>query len=71
MKPHRLFDFLIAECDLKTDAALAEALGITKPDVCRIRSGVYEMSARVMLIIHKKTGMSIEDIEEMVGFEIK
>jgi DNA-binding transcriptional regulator YdaS (Cro superfamily) len=69
--PHTLFDFLIKECPLKNDAALAKALGISPADVSKIRKGITKISARVMILVHKKTGMSIEDIEEMVGFKIE
>jgi plasmid maintenance system antidote protein VapI len=69
--PHTLFDFLIKECALKNDAALAKALGITPIDVSKIRKGINKVSARVMIIVHKKTGITIEDIEEMVGFKIE
>ena len=70
-KPHQLFDFLIKEYSLKNDAALSVAIGITKVDVSKIRSGVNQLSARVMVLIHKKTGMSFEDMEEMAGFKIE
>jgi DNA-binding transcriptional regulator YdaS (Cro superfamily) len=56
---------------LKNDAALAKALGITPIDVSKIRKGINKVSARVMIIVHKKTGITIEDIEEMVGFKIE
>ena len=70
-KPHQLFDFLIKEYSLKNDRALCQAIGVTPIDVSKIRSGVNNISARVIILVHKKTGMSIEDIEEMVGFKIE
>lgn len=70
-KPYPLFDFLIQEYSLKNDRALCSAIGITPIDVSKIRSGVNKLSPRVMILVHKKTGMSIEDIEEMVGVKIE
>lgn len=70
-KPHQLFDFLIKEYSLKNDRALCKAIGIKPVDASKIRAGVNKLSARVMVLIHKKTGMSFEDMEEMAGFKIE
>lgn len=73
MKPHRLFDFLKKEYKLNTDARLSEVLDVPPPVISRIRSGRgggknrYEVSARMIINIYKKTGMSIEDIESFLG----
>lgn len=73
MKPHRLFDFLKKEYKLNTDAHLAEVLDVAPPVISRIRSGRgngiknYQVSARMIINIYKKTGMSIEDIESFLG----
>lgn len=64
---HTLLDFLKDEYKLKSDRALCEALGVTPPVISRIRSGKCGVSAEIMIIIHKKTGMSIEDIENMIN----
>lgn len=64
---HTLLDFLKKEYSLKSDRALCDALGVTPPVVSRIRSGRCNVSAEIMIIIHKKTGMSIEDIEQMIN----
>jgi DNA-binding transcriptional regulator YdaS (Cro superfamily) len=64
---HPLFDFLMREYQLKNDAALGRALGLSAPSVSKIRAGVQKVSAELKITIHKKTGMSIEDIEEMLG----
>jgi len=75
--PHPLFDFLIKEYSLKNDAALARALKISPIDISKIRKYAdskdkrYRVSARIMIIVHKRSGMSIEDIEEMVGYNIE
>lgn len=64
--PHKLFDFLIKECDLRNDASLAKALDITAPSVSRMRSGKTKVTAGIILRIHKTTGLSVETIESML-----
>lgn len=64
---HPLLDFLKQEYELKSDRALCEALGVTPPVISRIRSKKCGVSAEIMIIIHKKTGMSIEDIEQLIN----
>lgn len=64
---HPLLDFLKKEYELKSDRALCDALGVTPPVISRIRNGKSNVSAEMIIIIHKKTGMSIEDIEQLIG----
>ena len=64
---HALLDFLRKEYQLKSDRALCAALGVTAPVISRIRAGKSQVSAEVIIIIHKKTGMSIEDIEQLIN----
>ena len=66
LTPHPLFDFLIEECELSSDAALARALGVTAPTVSRMRRGTYKVTAEIILRIHKTTGLSVETIESMI-----
>jgi len=66
LTPHKLFDFLIEECELKNDAGLAKALGVAAPTVSRMRSGQYKVTADIILCIHKSTGLSVETIESML-----
>jgi hypothetical protein len=64
---HPLLDFLKKEYELKSDRALCDALGVTPPVISRIRARRCGVSAEIMIIIHKKTGMSIEDIEQLIN----
>lgn len=64
---HPLFDFLKKENQLKSDGALARALGLKAPTISKIRARKSSVSAEVKIIIHKKTGMSIADIEAFLG----
>ena len=63
---HPLLDFLKREYELKSDRALCDALGVTPPVISRIRARKCKVSAELIIVIHKKTGMSIEDIEELI-----
>jgi len=67
MTPHKLFDFLIKECGLRSDSSLANALDIAPPSVSRMRNGKSKVTAEVILRIHKTTGLSVESIESMLG----
>ena len=60
---HALLDFLIKEYRLKNDAALSRALGVKPPALSKMRSRAMGISGDMKILIHKKTGMSIEDIE--------
>lgn len=63
---HALLDFLIKEYGLKNDAALSRALGVKPPALSKIRARVMGVSGDMKILIHKKTGMSIEDIESFL-----
>jgi plasmid maintenance system antidote protein VapI len=63
---HPLLDFLKREYELRSDRALCDALGVTPPVISRIRARRCKVSAELIIIIHKKTGMSIEDIEDLI-----
>lgn len=66
LKPHTLLDFLKKEYNLTSDGQLCKALGVTAPTISKIRARSNTVSASVIIIVHKKTGMAIEDIEEML-----
>jgi plasmid maintenance system antidote protein VapI len=66
-RKHPLLDFLKKENQFNSDGALARALGLKAPTISKIRAGKSNVSAEVKLIVHKKTGMSIADIEALLG----
>lgn len=53
---------ITADFNLKNDAALAQFLGVTPPQISRIRHGKYNVSSDMILRIYDKTGWSIEKI---------
>lgn len=63
---HPLLDFLKRENDIKSDHELSKALGINRTYLSKIRHG-RPLSAKMKILIHKSTGMSIEDIEGFLG----
>lgn len=63
IKPHALLDFLKTQYEFKSDGQLCRALGVSAPTLSKIRAGKQNISAAIIITIHKKTGMSIEDIE--------
>jgi plasmid maintenance system antidote protein VapI len=65
-KPHDLFDFLMRESDLESDAALARALGVPPPTISKIRNGKSNLSAEIILKIHRLTGLSVDTIDRML-----
>jgi hypothetical protein len=63
---HALLDFLIKEYGLKNDAALSRALGVSPSAISKIRSRAMGVSGDIKILIYKKTGLSIEDIESFL-----
>ena len=64
---HPLLNFLKKEYKLKNDAALAKALCVKPPTISKLHANRQVLSAEMKIIIHKKTGMSIADIESFLG----
>ena len=58
----RLFWFLMTKYDLKNDVELAEFIGTIPSQISMIRNDKLGMSARLVLMIYDKTGMSVDDI---------
>lgn len=65
---HTLFDHLLEKYELKNDARLYEFLDkkISRPDISKLRHHRKKMGALHILVIHKKTGMPVAEIEEML-----
>lgn len=63
--PHRLFDYLKARFNLKSDRALADAIDSTPPQISKARSGTngYAVSDDLILKIHESTDISIKKIK--------
>jgi hypothetical protein len=64
-----LFDHLMEKYELKNDARLHEFLEkkISNPDIRMYRHSKKKMGARHILVIHKKTDMSVAEIEALLA----
>lgn len=69
IRTHRLLDTIIAEFDLKNDAALAKFLDISPPSVSKIRSGYNKLGGDGILNVYDKTGWTIEKIRDLIKQE--
>ena len=63
----QLFDAIQLETSLRTDAALAEAIGIEPSNLSRLRHGHRPISDGVLLRIHEITGWPIREIKGALG----
>jgi DNA-binding transcriptional regulator YdaS (Cro superfamily) len=68
-EPNKLLDAVIKAFKLKNDAALARGLGVNPSVVCNIRKGNRPVTASFVLLIHDKTGWSIEKIRKLLTQE--
>jgi hypothetical protein len=62
-----LFDKIIEDNKLKNDAALARFLQLNAPVVSKVRHGKLPVGDSLKINIHKRTGMSILKIEELIA----
>mgnify|MGYP000143187397 FL=1 len=66
-KEHKLFDHIKKHYKIKTDAALANVLNLSTPELSRYRSGHKRIGARVILAVYDATKMPIEAIRELIN----
>jgi plasmid maintenance system antidote protein VapI len=67
LKPFELFDTIKAEFNLKNDAALARELEFTPPQVSKVRAGIIPCTDTVILRIHEKFGLTVQEIRELAA----
>ena len=60
----KLLDALRVRFQIKNDAALARALDISPPQICKLRGGAT-MGASVILSIHERLGVTVKEIREL------
>lgn len=65
-KPHKLFDHIKEFYKIKSDAALANVLNLSTPELSRYRNEQKRIGARVILAVYDATKMPIEKIREML-----
>lgn len=69
-KEYPLFDDLRTELDLKSDGRLCELLKISRSTMSKVRHGTNEISAEIVLRIHKYAGWPLEKIEKYLTKDI-
>jgi len=62
-----LFDFLIEEFDLCSDAGLAREMEKDATYISRLRRDKLPLTANLILFIHDQFGLSISDIRQRAG----
>lgn len=63
----QLFDAIMQEKRFRTDAELAEEIGIEPANLSRLRHGHRPVSDGMVLRIHEVTGWGIRDIKGALG----
>jgi transcriptional regulator with XRE-family HTH domain len=63
----KLFDYVMKKQNLKTDSQLAAYLGMSTPNISKIRNGINNVSPGSILTVHDTTGMSIKRIRELIA----
>lgn len=51
----------------ESDAALARALYMSGPEICRLRRGKVPVGPMLIIGVHEETGFSIAKIKELAG----
>ena len=64
-----IIDHLIAELDLKNDAALSRALAVAPPAISKIRNCQINVSSDVLLRMHDVTGLPVDHLRLIAGIE--
>lgn len=64
--PHALLDNVKAALNLKTNAALADALEVAPPHVSRLRHGRLPVGPTILIKVHELTGWSFTAMREML-----
>lgn len=67
--PENMLDALLTRANLKNDAALARYLQVTPPAISKARSRKLEVSAALLLRIHDRTGIALNELRAWMGVE--
>ncbi len=67
----QLIDAVLRETGLRTDAGLAEAIGIEPTSLSRLRHGHRAVSDGVILRVHEMTGWEIRDIKSALAMSCR
>jgi len=65
--PDNLLNVLIEKLNLKNDAGLSRALEVAPPVISKIRNRRLPVGATMILRIHDKAGMQVNEIRQLMG----
>ena len=65
--PNHLLDTLIRKMHLKNDAALARALFVAPPVICKIRRKHLAVGATILITMHEVSNISIRELRSLMG----
>lgn len=68
--PHALLDHLLEAHGIPNDRQLALRIGVTGPELSKIRTGVKTNIDRVALAIHETFGLPFDRIRELSGTDV-
>jgi hypothetical protein len=63
--PNNLLDTLKRKMKLRTDAELCDALDVHAPVISKIRHGKLAIGATILLKMHEKSEISIQELKEL------
>lgn len=69
MSAATLLDLVKIQLGLKNDAAMVRMLGTSSSIISKVRCGVIEVSAPLMVRIHEETGLPTKAIKAMIAAE--
>lgn len=65
--PNHFIDVLLAQFQLKNDAALCRLLEIAPPVLSKIRHKRLAISAAILLRVHEKTEIPVRELKALAG----
>lgn len=64
-QPHKLLDYLLTTYRYKNDSSLANAIGIKRPTLSKIRAGKIGVGASFILAVHDAFDIPIKKIKAL------
>jgi hypothetical protein len=58
-----LLDHVRDTLQLKNDAALSRTIGLSKPQISKMRRGVLPIGPGILIRLHEESGISIRDLK--------
>lgn len=65
--PNRLLDALIKKMNLRNDAQLCRALGVSPPVISKIRHRRIPVGGALLILMHETSGLTITELRHLMG----